>query len=100
MTSAVRQPVPATGPTTIVYSIWNEEGDCLYVGTTINLRRRFQQHARQAAWWAEADRYQPIELSNPIDARTVERALIRAYQPQHNQRHTLFEPDRLGRDLA
>jgi len=100
MNKIVETPVPATGPPTIVYSLWNEEGDCLYIGVTTNLRRRFQQHARLAAWWPEASRYQPIELTNPIDARTVERALIRAYKPLHNTRHMLHEPDRIGRDIA
>jgi predicted GIY-YIG superfamily endonuclease len=83
-----------------VYAIFNNDGNALYVGITVNLRRRFQEHARLAAWWPEATRYQDIKLTNHVDARTVERALIRAYQPEHNIRHTLNEPDRLGRDLA
>jgi excinuclease UvrABC nuclease subunit len=83
-----------------VYAIFNQEGHALYVGTTKNLRRRFQEHARLAAWWGEASRYQDIQISNMRDARTVELALIRAYQPHHNIRHTLHEPDRIGRDLA
>ena len=83
-----------------VYSIFNDEGNALYVGITRNIRRRFQEHARLAAWWSEAHRYQDIQMTNMTDARTVEKALIRAYQPNHNIRHTLIEPDRLGRDLA
>lgn len=83
-----------------VYALFNEQGHCVYVGTTINLRRRLQEHARLAAWWPEVSRYQVIPISNHKDARTVERALIRAYQPEHNIRHTLHEPDRIGRDLA
>lgn len=83
-----------------VYALFNDEGQALYVGITKNIRRRFQEHARLAAWWPEASRYQDIPISNMRDARTVERALIRAYRPNHNVRHTLDEPDRIGRDLA
>lgn len=97
----VTHPAPARPNTTIyVYSLWNDQNDCLYVGTTINLRRRFQEHARLTAWWPEATFYQDIPITNPVDARTVEKALIRAYQPEHNIRHTLYEPHRIGRDLA
>lgn len=83
-----------------VYSLWNSEGECLYVGQTINLRRRLQQHARQAAWWPTVEYIQPISLTNRIDANSVERALIRSYKPMHNQRHTVWEPHTIGRDLA
>lgn len=83
-----------------VYSLWNDQGECLYVGRTTNLRRRLQQHARQVAWWPSVEYMQKIEISNLTDANTVERALIRSYKPMHNIRHTTWEPHTIGRDLA
>lgn len=84
----------------IVYALFNDEGRCLYVGRSVNLRRRLQQHARQAAWWPSVEYIQQIKITNPVDANSVERALIRSYQPVHNVRHTVHEPHTIGRDLA
>lgn len=94
------KPPNTTTPKYIVYSLWNEDGSCLYVGITINLRRRLQEHARKAAWWATVHIVDPIEITNLTDARTIERALIRTYTPEHNIRHTNYAPHTLGRDLA
>lgn len=39
-----------------IYRFWNKDNECLYVGQTIRLKSRFNQHRQDKEWWNEVDK--------------------------------------------
>lgn len=65
-----------------VYQCW-AYGVVIYVGQTINLPARIQQHSRKP-WWVEVNRITTEHYTSRDDALQRERALIRELDPRHN----------------
>lgn len=71
----------------VVYTAWDADDWCLYVGCTSNLSLRMRQHAYTSDWhryMARLDTSEPLPLA---DARQLERYTIDVLRPQFNREH-------------
>lgn len=94
MKQSVSVPIPlairtcdpsATG--TWVYVYWDRDGVLLYVGITVDPKARAVWHRWCAPWWrfvATAD----LWLRTDAGARSLERDLIRTFEPLFNVTHS------------
>ncbi|THJ31755.1 endonuclease [Lampropedia aestuarii] len=74
-----------------VYLFWGAEGDKLplYVGKSIHIRKRVQDHLRnpeEAAMLQQTQRFEARPTTGEIGALLLESQLIKTYQPLYNQR--------------
>lgn len=74
-----------------VYLFWGAEGDRLplYVGKSIHIRKRVQDHLRtpeEAAMLQQTQRFEARPTAGEIGALLLESQLIKTYQPLYNQR--------------
>lgn len=64
-------------------------GKALYIGHSVNMRRRQKEHARdlkKAAWWGSIDEVRILKLEGGSDSRLVaETGLLLKYRPRHNK---------------
>lgn len=67
-----------------VYLAADINGALLYVGSTGNLRRRMQEHKRDAPWWPESATFIAAVVADRELAYDFERSLIGGMRPLHN----------------
>jgi hypothetical protein len=72
-----------------VYRLWNEAGDCLYVGQTTRVHPilRAIQH-KQQYWWPEVARADYVAVLDPSRLEDAERYEIVILKPKYNVVHT------------
>jgi hypothetical protein len=76
----------------VLYRFFDEDGDLMYVGISLDPTSRFRSHRRDKPWWTEVH---SITLEHFPDRAAVERAeieAIRAERPRHNIAHTAEVP--------
>lgn len=76
----------ATNPTAL-YRLFNEWGDLLYVGTTVDPKARWRDHRKKMPWWPQVDRARTrIEwLGRDANVVRCETDAIRAELPWYNR---------------
>ena len=74
-----------------VYAIFDDDGDCLYVGSSANVRERLQDHLsgtdESDCFNDDATRFCSEYYDRISDAEEREKALIREYRPPCNTQH-------------
>jgi hypothetical protein len=75
---------------TALYRFFDAEERLLYVGITVNTKKRWQYHAKEQAttWWPLAARNTVEWLGTRREAEQAERAAIRDESPLYNVMHT------------
>ena len=68
---------------TCVYRAYDEDGDLLYVGISMNPDGRFAKH-RSSAWWPEVDEITIQWFDGREPAKAVERRAIIEESPRYN----------------
>lgn len=71
------------------YILIGPRGKILYIGSTMNLRRRLREHRSSA--WGSYSRVKAFGPYNHDTARALERRLIETHQPVHNTEWTKRE---------
>ena len=72
----------------VLYRIWDSNGRLVYVGSTISLTRRLNEHRRQAHWWEHHAVSCTAKIFDSLyDAREAENAAIAVERPRFNMRH-------------
>lgn len=81
-------PSPPAGHTTlyIIYELFpaDEDDDCLYVGITNNVTRRFRQHRQSKPWWGNTELASLECYDSWESACEAELNRIEVYRPKHN----------------
>jgi len=72
---------------TSMYHLWGSGDRLLYVGITVDIKRRFREHSKFSSWWAEVDRFDVQLFPTRADALSAESAAIQSELPAHNQTH-------------
>ena len=72
--------------TFVVYRFYNAVGECLYVGWSHNVLKRFEDH-RERKWWKQIARIELDHQPTPAKAQAHEEALIKELRPIHNRTH-------------
>lgn len=73
---------------TTVYRLYDQAGRLLYVGTSVDPRVRWEQHARSKLWWSAVTRATVVWHPTRTDALAAERHAIRTEGPLHNDKAT------------
>lgn len=68
----------------LLYRVFNETGDLLYVGATTNPSLRFHKHSRETDWWGEAARIELQHFDNVDDLLDAESDVIGRENPKYN----------------
>lgn len=68
---------------TCVYRAYDEDGDLLYVGISMNLDGRLAKH-RGSIWWPEVDEITVKWFDGREAAKSAERRAIAEEQPRYN----------------
>jgi excinuclease UvrABC nuclease subunit len=76
---------------TCVYRAYDEDGELLYVGISMNLEGRLAKH-RVTTWWPEVDEITVKWFSGREAAKAAERAAIRNENPRYNVARPISEP--------
>ena len=71
---------------TIVYRLYAEGGELLYVGVTSNLHKRLLLHRLTKPWFDGVARVEHLTFPTPWAARHSESTAIATLQPLHNVR--------------
>ncbi|WP_330435792.1 GIY-YIG nuclease family protein [Streptomyces sp. NBC_00825] len=66
-----------------VYRLWDIDGDLLYIGSSYDPQRRYQDH-RDKPWWPQVARHSEEWRASRTDAYLAELKAIAAENPQHN----------------
>ncbi len=69
---------------TTLYWLWNIDDDLLYVGVTVDLKRRFAQHEKVQRWWGDVARCEVEAFSTRTSAFAAERNAVATEHPRHN----------------
>jgi predicted GIY-YIG superfamily endonuclease len=71
---------------TDLYRLYNDEGDLLYVGISLNAAKRVAEHRRDKNWWPEVSviKIQRILHTDRAGALFAEKEVIRAENPKYN----------------
>ncbi len=72
---------------TALYRFYDEAGDLLYVGITLNPGSRFKQHSHDKPWWANVRRIELETHPTRAAALAAETAAILSEGPRHNIVH-------------
>lgn len=67
-----------------LYRFYDSAERLLYVGTTVNLPVRIQQHQAGKSWWAEVATTRTEHYSDQRSARSAEQAVIESERPRYN----------------
>lgn len=79
-----------------VYRLYAADGFLLYVGCSWNVYQRLGDHAVNKPWFERVARVEIDEYPTEVEARTVEREMIRREQPPGNVKNTLRDDGRRG----
>lgn len=69
----------------VVYRCYGDTSRLLCIGSTGDEQKRFQVHQTQTPWWSEVTDIKTEVFPSLPDARTAERAAIRAEQAPYNK---------------
>jgi hypothetical protein len=69
-----------------VYIAYSEDGDCLYVGCSVDAEQRIASHRSTSEWWPYAYRYEYLYAPTRAEGFALERATIARLRPLFNQR--------------
>lgn len=83
------------GPTQL-YRHFDAEGRLLYVGISLSVVHRLQQHLAGSSWAHEITRVEVAKYATRGEALAAERAAIETEKPLHNKQHNWAEPPRQG----
>lgn len=70
-------------PTTL-YRLYDADGVVLYIGIAGNPGKRFEQHAKDKAWWSQVSTIRLDHYAGRALALAAETAAIRSERPRHN----------------
>ena len=76
----------AFGRRPVVYAMFDEGGDLLYVGATNTPAYRWTQHRRTQPWWPTVHRIAVAAMSDRHEAHVWEGRIIGRLQPRYNRR--------------
>lgn len=69
-----------------IYAYLSAAGEPLYVGRSVNMRRRLREHRREKKWASEIDSILIYELEGGADPLLVaETGLLLKYRPRYNR---------------
>jgi hypothetical protein len=76
-------------PTIDLYRHWDDSGNLLYVGISLNAAARASQHAKDKTWWPEVATITVEHLGciSRSGAESIEAAAIKAENPRYNVVH-------------
>lgn len=78
---------PARGPMN-VYFVYDAAWELLYIGQTLNVRRRLRQHRNKNSWWWNTAAHALVIAGNTRDeAAVLEQSAIGAAAPPGNSHH-------------
>lgn len=66
-----------------IYCFYNCNNECLYVGQTNDLRKRFIQHKKDKTWWNEVKEIRVAETSKRL-VDIYERYYINKFKAKYN----------------
>lgn len=75
---------PPDDTPTDLYRLWDERGELLYVGVSIDVARRFHQHAAASPWWCRVTWCGVERFPTRPDALNAEWAAVASERPTHN----------------
>lgn len=96
---AGRKPYRKKNYPAAIYSFWDTSGNCLYVGKTIDINARLNQH-KKAGLIQDIDRVRVMWFSNLADLHICEPYLINTLQPKHNLEFTTDHKTSFKLDLG
>lgn len=67
-----------------VYRLYDAQGALLYVGSTVDVRRRMGEHALAKPWWGDVAEVTTEVCPSVAVALATEAEAIRAEQPRYN----------------
>jgi predicted GIY-YIG superfamily endonuclease len=70
-----------------LYRFFDEAGDLLYVGVTMNPVARWKQHSHEKTWWTEVAHIAVEPHSDRAAVMTAERVAITTEKPRYNKTH-------------
>ncbi len=75
-----------------LYRFFDRQGVLLYIGITVDFKKRHQQHARYKKWWSQVDHDATVVeyFNGQRAALDAERKAIQLEKPLENDRHNEF----------
>lgn len=67
-----------------VYRMFNEDGDLLYVGRSIDVLQRLSSHRKVKAWWTDVANVTVTHYDDELEACREEALAIAHEQPRYN----------------
>lgn len=68
----------------VLYRLYTETDDLLYVGITTNLLARMRSHRQKVFWWDFVDYVVAESCENLYEAQSKEITAIASERPEHN----------------
>lgn len=68
----------------VVYRVWSDEDELLYVGVSMSPTSRIAQHANFQPWWTDVARVTLEHFPTREAAAAAERQAIASENPEHN----------------
>ncbi len=78
---------PGQGKTHALYRFFDEAGDLLYVGITVDIGARWNAHSKDKPWWSDVRSCTVEPHPDRPAVLAAERAAIVAERPKHNVVH-------------
>lgn len=69
----------------VVYWLWDDDDNLLYVGKSIDHLYRWSQHAADQPWWSDVARFEIVRYATTEEMDAAERAAIIDGEPIHNR---------------
>ncbi len=85
-------PTDATNEPTDVYELYDRDGTLLYVGISLNLAQRMEQHRGAKRWWQNVKRIEVRHCSSRAHALFWEYVTIQTRRPRYNIQGQAKEP--------
>jgi len=77
-------PEQPDGAAALIYRLFDDEGELLYIGCTVHPRKRFHSHRRRQPWWDEVADSELMWYPSVEAAAVAEQQAIRTEQPIYN----------------
>ena len=71
-------------PTPVVYACRNDQGDIIYIGSTVRFEKRMLNHRYESPWWHEVADVQQFPMPDEATAREREKDAIASVRPDYN----------------